>query len=120
MKIIILGAGQVGGTLAENLANERNDITVIDTDAERLRELGDRLDIGTVRGMGCYPAVLKEAGAGKLPVAVSGVTSRTESKAREFLATLAQHTDLQCPRRIEYGSLSLSQMYTDIYGVRGI
>ena len=30
MKIIILGAGQVGGTLAENLANERNDITVID------------------------------------------------------------------------------------------
>ncbi|MBD3645479.1 Trk system potassium transporter TrkA, partial [Alcanivorax sp.] len=63
MKIIILGAGQVGGTLAENLANERNDITVIDTDAERLRELGDRLDIGTVRGMGCYPAVLKDAGA---------------------------------------------------------
>ena len=63
MKIIILGAGQVGGTLAENLANERNDITVIDTDAERLRELGDRLDIGTVRGMGCYPAVLKNAGA---------------------------------------------------------
>ena len=63
MKIIILGAGQVGGTLAENLANERNDITVIDTDDERLRELGDRLDIGTVRGMGCYPAVLKEAGA---------------------------------------------------------
>ena len=41
MKIIILGASQVGGTLAENLANERNDITVIDTDAERLRELGD-------------------------------------------------------------------------------
>ena len=38
-------------------------ITVIDTDAERLRELGDRLDIGTVHGMGCYPAVLKDAGA---------------------------------------------------------
>ena len=32
MKIIILGAGQVGGTLAENLAGERNDITVIDID----------------------------------------------------------------------------------------
>jgi len=63
MKIIILGAGQVGGTLAENLAGERNDITVIDIDGERLRELGDRLDIGTVLGMGCYPWVLKEAGA---------------------------------------------------------
>ena len=33
MKIIILGAGQVGGTLAEHLANEQNDITVVDTNA---------------------------------------------------------------------------------------
>ena len=39
MKIIILGAGQVGGSLAEHLASESNDITVIDTDEARLREL---------------------------------------------------------------------------------
>ena len=39
MKILILGAGQVGGTLAENLANEANDITVVDSDSVRLREL---------------------------------------------------------------------------------
>ncbi len=45
MKIIILGAGQVGGSLAEHLASEANDITVVDTDSERLRDLGDRLDI---------------------------------------------------------------------------
>ncbi|MEX0622548.1 MAG: NAD-binding protein, partial [Saccharospirillum sp.] len=45
MKIILLGAGQVGATLAENLASEDNDITVVDTDAERLRNLQDRLDI---------------------------------------------------------------------------
>ena len=44
MKIIILGAGQVGGTLAEHLASEANDITVVDTDGERLRDLGDRLE----------------------------------------------------------------------------
>ena len=50
MKIIILGAGQVGGTLAEHLANEQNDITVVDTDGEKLRALQDRLDIGTVAG----------------------------------------------------------------------
>ena len=49
MKILILGAGQVGGTLAENLANEANDITVIDSDSTRLRELQDRLDIRTVQ-----------------------------------------------------------------------
>ncbi len=63
MKIIILGAGQVGGTLAENLANEANDITVIDHDAALLRQLQDRLDIRTVHGKGSYPNVLKQAGA---------------------------------------------------------
>ncbi|WP_254277018.1 NAD-binding protein [Halomonas sp. 3H] len=40
MKIIILGAGQVGGTLAEHLALEENDITVADTDVERLFQVG--------------------------------------------------------------------------------
>lgn len=59
MKIIILGAGQVGGTLAEHLAGEANDITVVDTDGDRLRNLGDRLDIRTVQGKGSYPAVLR-------------------------------------------------------------
>ena len=63
MKIIILGAGQVGGTLAYHLANEANDITVIDTDAERLRELQDRLDIRTIKGAGSYPHILRQAGA---------------------------------------------------------
>jgi trk system potassium uptake protein TrkA len=63
MKIIILGAGQVGGTLAEHLANENNDITVVDTDHYRLRELQDRLDIRTINGMGSHPKVLKDAGA---------------------------------------------------------
>lgn len=63
MKIIILGAGQVGGTLAENLASEANDITVVDSNAERLRELQDRLDISTIEGMASYPGTLDRAGA---------------------------------------------------------
>lgn len=63
MKIIILGAGQVGGSLAEHLANEKNDITLVDTDSDRLRELQDRLDIGTVTGHASYPGVLRRAGA---------------------------------------------------------
>ena len=45
MKIIILGAGQVGGTLAENLVGENNDITVVDTNGERLRTLQDKFDL---------------------------------------------------------------------------
>ncbi|MFY0678350.1 MAG: Trk system potassium transporter TrkA [Neptuniibacter sp.] len=63
MKIIILGAGQVGGTLAENLANEDNDITIVDTDSARLRELQDRLDIRTIEGKASYPSILDQAGA---------------------------------------------------------
>ncbi|OZC36786.1 Trk system potassium transport protein TrkA [Marinobacter vinifirmus] len=63
MKILILGAGQVGGTLAENLANEANDITVVDNDSVRLRELQDRLDIRTMHGRASYPTILKDAGA---------------------------------------------------------
>ena len=51
MKILILGAGQVGGTLAENLASENFDITLVDTNGDRLRELRDRLDIQTIEGM---------------------------------------------------------------------
>lgn len=62
MKIIILGAGQVGGTLAQNLANEANDITVVDHDEDRLSELRDRLDIGVVNGEACHPNVLIQAG----------------------------------------------------------
>ena len=44
MKILILGAGQVGGTLAESLAKEAFDITLVDQNSERLQELGSRLD----------------------------------------------------------------------------
>jgi trk system potassium uptake protein len=63
MKILILGAGQVGGTLAENLSGEAFDVTVVDKNPERLRELRDRLDIQTVHGMASHPDVLRRAGA---------------------------------------------------------
>ena len=63
MKIIILGAGQVGRTLAENLANEANDVTMVDQDAGHLKDLQDRLDIRTVRGHACLPNILASAGA---------------------------------------------------------
>ncbi|MBM96234.1 MAG: Trk system potassium transporter TrkA [Oceanospirillaceae bacterium] len=78
MKIIILGAGQVGGTLAENLAVEQNDITVVDTDHTRLRELQDRIDIKTVVGQGSYPQVLRQAGADDADMLVA-VTNSDET-----------------------------------------
>ena len=63
MKIIILGAGQVGGTLAEHLADEKNDITVVDEQATTLKRLQERLDIRTVLGNGAHPVTLMNAGA---------------------------------------------------------
>jgi trk system potassium uptake protein TrkA len=62
MKILILGAGRVGESVAESLVSERNDITVIDTNPARLSELQDRLDLRGVVGNGIQPSVLQEAG----------------------------------------------------------
>jgi len=63
MKIIILGAGQVGGSLAENLVGENNDITVIDFSHEHLQNLQDRFDLRVVQGNASSPRTLAEAGA---------------------------------------------------------
>jgi trk system potassium uptake protein TrkA len=63
MKIIILGAGQVGASVAANLASEANDITVVDEDAVILQDLQDRLDIRTVIGYASHPDILLQAGA---------------------------------------------------------
>ena len=74
MKIVILGGGQVGGTLAESLANEQIDITIVDRDSARLRALQDRLDIATVSGHAAHPDVLLKAGIedADMLVAVTG------------------------------------------------
>jgi trk system potassium uptake protein TrkA len=64
VKIIILGAGQVGRTAAYHLAREEaNEITVVDVNDELLRELQDRIDIRTVVGNGAHPSILEAAGA---------------------------------------------------------
>ncbi|MGX5175549.1 Trk system potassium transporter TrkA [Aliikangiella sp. IMCC44653] len=63
MKIIILGAGQVGGTLAISLAGEDNDITIVDTNPKKLRALQDHLDLRTIVGYGSHPHILRQAGA---------------------------------------------------------
>jgi len=62
VKIVILGAGQVGSSVAESLVSERNDITIVDVDAGRLKGLQDRLDLRTVAGSASHPSVLVDAG----------------------------------------------------------
>ncbi|MBV1789314.1 Trk system potassium transporter TrkA [Marinobacterium sp. D7] len=96
MKIIILGAGQVGGSLADHLANEANDITVVDTDTGRLRELQDRLDIRTVEGKASYPSVLDQAGAQDADMLIAV----TNSDEVNMIACQVAHTLFNVPTKI--------------------
>lgn len=96
MKIIILGAGQVGGTLAEHLANEQNDITVVDTDGAKLRALQDRLDIGTVAGGASHPNTLYKAGAEDADMLIAV----TNSDEINMMACQVAHTLFNTPTKI--------------------
>ena len=96
MKIIILGANQVGRTLAETLANEANDITVVDNDSERLRELKDQIDIGTIPGQACHPNVLTRAGGEDADM----IIAVTENDEINMVACRVAYSLFQTPKKI--------------------
>jgi trk system potassium uptake protein TrkA len=96
MKIIILGAGQVGTALAEHLATEHNDITIIDVDGNRLRALQERMDILTITGNGAYPAILRRGGAEDADMLIA-VTSNDETN---LVACQVAFTLFQVPTKI--------------------
>lgn len=96
MNVVILGAGQVGGSLAEHLANESNDITVVDTDGPRLRELQDRLDIRTVEGAASFPSTLERAGARDADLLIAV----TNSDEINMVACQVATTLFKVPKRI--------------------
>ena len=77
MKIIILGAGQVGTTLASSLVSEDNDITLVDNNVARLESLQDKHDLRVIQGSASSPKVLREAGAADADLLVA-VTSSDE------------------------------------------
>ncbi len=96
MKIVILGGGQVGGTLAENLAGEDNDITVVDADPERLSALAEVHDIRTIEGHASHPRVLRQAGCEDADMLIA-VTPDDETN---MLACQIAYTLFRTPKRI--------------------
>ncbi len=96
MKIIILGAGQVGSSVAENLASEANDITVVDTNPERLQMLRDHLDLRTVVGMAAHPEVLVRAGAEDADM----ILAVTNSDETNMIACQVAYTLFHTPTKI--------------------
>ncbi len=96
MKIIILGAGQVGANLAESLVAENNDITVVDVDHTRLALLQDRFDLRTVRGHAAHPSVLRQAGVDDADMLVAV----TQSDETNLVACRLAATLFNVPTRI--------------------
>src|ERR1700736_3198319 len=76
MKILILGAGQVGRTAAQHLSREEaNEVTVVDVNEDVLRDLQDRLDVRTLAGNAAHPTVLEAAGAAEAEIIVALTSS---------------------------------------------
>ena len=97
MKIIILGAGQVGASLAEHLAGEeKNDITIVDSNSSQLRELQDRLDLRTVYGHASLPKVLYQAGANDADMLIAV----TNSDEVNMIACQISYTLFHTPTKI--------------------
>lgn len=74
MKILIIGAGEVGGHLARLLSQENHDITVVDNDPVRVEAIGNNLDVLTIEGQGTDPTTLKEAGIESADMVISVTT----------------------------------------------
>lgn len=96
MKIIILGAGAVGGGLAHNLTKEASDITIVDINQDRLHALQDRFDIRTIKGMASHPNVMRQAGAEDADLLIA-VTSSDEVN---MVACQVAHTVFNTPTKI--------------------
>ncbi len=116
MNIVILGAGQVGRSLAQNLANENNDITIIDRDKTALKELREKLDVHTRFGHASHPDVLEQANVNDADMLIAVTNSdevnmmscqiayslfRTPTKIARVRATgYLQHQELFTPELI--------------------
>ena len=97
MKIVILGAGQVGRTAAYQLAREEaNEVTVVDTNEDLLRDLQDRLDIRTVVGNAAYPSILEAAGVSSADILVA----LTSSDEVNMMACEVAYTLFRTPTKI--------------------
>ncbi len=112
MKVIILGAGQVGASVAEHLASEENDITVIDVDAMRLEELSKRIEVRTLAGNAASPRLLAEANAADCDLLIAV----TQSDQTNLCACLIAKRLFNVPRRIARIRAADFAAYRDLFG----
>ena len=113
MNILILGAGQVGSSVAENLASEANDITLIDSNAILLNELSERLDIQTVVGHASHPDVLKKAGISDADMLVAVTNSDETNIVACQIAHSMFHTPTKIARVRSQEYLKYNELFND-------
>lgn len=75
MNILILGAGEVGFHIAQRLATEGNNVSVVDNDPDRLQRVADTMDVKTVLGYASHPSVLEQAGAESAELLIAATTN---------------------------------------------
>ncbi|MBC57635.1 MAG: Trk system potassium transporter TrkA [Confluentimicrobium sp.] len=113
MKVIICGAGQVGWQIARHLANEKNDVTVVDSNADLVRRATDSLDVQGVAGFASYPDVLERAGARDADMIIAA----TYSDEVNMVTCQVAHSVFAVPRKIARlrAQSYLTAIYSDLY-----
>jgi trk system potassium uptake protein TrkA len=115
MKIIICGAGQVGGQIARHLAREAgaNQVTVIDRDPALIRRITDAYDVNGVAGFASHPDVLEKAGARDADMVIAA----TQSDEVNMVVCQVAHSIFSVPRKIARlrAPAYLNVIYSDLY-----
>lgn len=113
MKIIILGAGHIGASLAEHLTHEGNDITIVDIASAQLQDLGNRLDIRTVEGKGSHPSILRHAGAEDADLLLAVTDSDEINIVACQVAHILFHTPTKIARVRDKDFLSREELFAE-------
>ena len=116
MKILVLGAGQVGKTVAQALSNEHNDITVIDQNQQLLKALANRMDIKTICGHAAHPEVLIRAGAEDAEL----ILAVTNSDDTNMTACQIAYTLFKIPVRLARIRSQSYQKYPELFSTNAI
>ncbi|GGL79950.1 Trk system potassium transporter TrkA [Wenxinia marina] len=113
MKVIICGAGQVGWQIAKHLSGERNDVTVVDNNADLIRRATDTLDVSGIHGHASYPDVLERAGARDADMIIAA----THSDEVNMVTCQVAHSVFSIRRKIARlrAKSYLDAIYSDLY-----
>jgi trk system potassium uptake protein TrkA len=113
MKVIICGAGQVGWQIARHLSGEKNDVTVVDSNADLVRRASETLDVQGVAGFASYPDVLEKAGARDADMIIAA----TYSDEVNMVTCQVAHSIFSVPRKIARlrSQSYLDAIYSDLY-----